>query len=188
MVPSAGCPARGGPAPHGRRRSYVRFRASAEENRAPCGARRARRPDGAVRRLGHAGRVQRHLGRAPRGARAGRALRRQPHGRGRDCRGRRPGRGPENHQQRRLPARSGADPVSRRCRRPTAPWSTTCSSIAGPPEHFLLVINAGNIAKDCRLDQAARSPASATPWRSIRAAATRSSPSRARRRRRSCSR
>ena len=59
---------------------------TAQEDPAPRDARRPRGPHGAVRRLGHAGRVLRHHRRAHGGAHARRAVRRQPHGRDRDRR------------------------------------------------------------------------------------------------------
>ena len=66
--------------------------------------------------------------------------------------------------------------------------STTCSSTGWRPQHFLLVVNAVNIAKDYALDRGAASSRRATPSRSTPARATRCSRCRVRRRWRSCSR
>ena len=101
----------------------------------------ARRPDGRVRRLGHAGRILRHRRRAHGGAHARRAVRRQPHGRDRDRRRRCAGGGPAHHLERRREARGRPDPVfgaddaaghvRRRCadvsgwRTSTSCWSST---------------------------------------------------------------
>ena len=109
--------------------------------------RRPRRPDGAVRRLGHAGRVLRHHRRAPGRAHRRRAVRRLAHGRDRAGRPERAGRRAAPHQQRRRQAAGragavlGADHAAGHLRRRRA-------RLPLGPSHFLLVVNASNIDKD----------------------------------------
>ena len=66
---------------------------------APCTPSRIERPHGVLRRLGHAGRVFRDHKRAPGGTFSRRPVRREPHGRDRDRRQRRPRSGPAHLEQ-----------------------------------------------------------------------------------------
>ena len=97
-----------------------------EEDSAQRQTSRQRRPDGRVRRLGHAGRVLRHHRRASGRAHARRAVRRQPHGPDRAGRRRRARRRPVADEQRRLAAAPSARCSTRRSRRRRARSSTTC--------------------------------------------------------------
>ena len=86
---------------------------STQEDPASRLASRARRPHGAVCRLGHARRVFGHHRRAHGGAHRGGTVRRLAHGRGRDCRqGRARGRA-AHHLERRVEAAGGPDSILR---------------------------------------------------------------------------
>ena len=107
-----------------------------------------------VRRLGHAGRVLRHHRRAPGGARRAPASSMSRHMgeiefAGADALDGRAAHRPATTS--RSWDRPGA--VLRPARRPTARSSTTCSSTASAPTHFLLVVNAGEHRQGLRLDQ-----------------------------------
>ena len=97
-----------------------------EEDASQRAAPVARRADGRVRRLGHAGRILRRGRRAHGGAQPRRPVRRQPHGRDRDRRPRRAQGGPAHHHATTLHASRSTRPSTPRSPPPTARSWTMC--------------------------------------------------------------
>ena len=140
--PAAGVPTMATPFP-------VRFRSATPENPPPRRARRARRPHGAVRRLGHAGRVLRHHRRAHGRAHARPACSTSATwARSRSPARTRWRRSSTSRPQRRLAGSQVGQIQYSALPTPEGTFVDDLLVYRWAPTHFLLVVNAGNIEKD----------------------------------------